>query len=114
MSTFTVDIPAGPLWNDADAKAKAPKIAAAHRGKWNNQWTTVVNGEMSVIGVELNTTNTGKNSFKTDVLAGPLWSDADAKEFGPAIAASYGGTFTGQWKTIVEGVMSVIQVEFKF
>ena len=100
MSTFTVDIPAGPLWNDADAKAKAPKIAAAHRGKWNNQWTTVVNGEMSVIGVELNTTNTGKNSFKTDVLAGPLWSD--------------GGTFTGQWKTIVEGVMSVIQVEFKF
>lgn len=30
MATFKVNIPAGPLWNDEDAKEKAPKIAAAH------------------------------------------------------------------------------------
>ena len=27
----------------------------------------------------------------------------DAQKFGPAIAASYGAEFTGQWSTIVEG-----------
>jgi hypothetical protein len=114
MSTYTIDIPAGPLWNDEDAKQKAPRIAAAHQGKWNGQWNTVVPSEMSVVGVELQVTNTGSHSFKTDVLAGPLWSNDEAQELGPAIAASYGGTFTGQWKTITEGVMSVIEVEFKY
>ncbi len=114
MSTYTLDIAAGPLWNDEDAKDKAPKVAAAHQGKWNGQWNTVVSGEMSVVGVELQVQNTGANSFKTDVLAGPIWSDEDAKKYGPAIAASYGATFTGQWKTITEGVMSVIQIEYKY
>ena len=33
---------------------------------------------------------------------------------GETLAASYGGTFTGEWHTIVEGKMSVIEVEFKF
>lgn len=114
MSTYTIDIPAGPLWNNEDASNTAPKVAAAHQGKWNGQWNTVVAGEMSVIGVELQVQNTGAHSFKTDVLAGPLWSDADAKQFGPAIAASYGATFTGQWRTITEGVMSVIEIEYKY
>lgn len=114
MSTFKVNIPAGPLWNDEDAKAKAPKVAAAHQGKWTGQWSTVVPNEMSVIEVELNVTNTGKNEYKTNVLAGPLWSNDEAQEMGSAIAASYGAEFTGQWKTIVEGVMSVIEIKYTF
>lgn len=114
MSTFKVNIPAGPLWSDEDAKEKAPKIAAAHQGKWTGQWNTVVPSEMSVIEVELNVKNSGNNEFTTDVLAGPIWSNDEAQQVGSAIAASYGAEFTGQWKTIVEGVMSVIQIKYTF
>lgn len=114
MSTFKVNIPAGPLWNDEDAKAKAPLIAAAHQGKWTGQWSTVVPSEMSVIEVELQVKNTGTNSFTTNVLAGPIWSNDQAQEIGAAIAASYGAEFTGQWKTIVDGKMSVIEIKYNF
>jgi len=114
MSTFTVDIPAGPLWNNDEAQKIGPIIAAAHQGRFTGQWTTVVENQMSVVQVELPTTFTGSNTFKTDVLAGPIWSNDEAQKVGPAIAASYGATFTGQWRTIVEGVMSVIQIEYRF
>jgi len=114
MSTFKVNIPAGPLWSNEDAKEKAPRVAAAHQGKWTGQWSTVVESQMSVIEVELNVKNSGSNEFKTNVLAGPLWSNDDAQKIGPAIAASYGAEFTGQWKTIVEGVMSVIEIKYTF
>lgn len=69
---------------------------------------------MSVIEVELNVTNSGSNSYKTNVLAGPLWSNDEAQKIGSAIAASYGAEFTGQWSTIVEGVMSVIEIKYTF
>ncbi len=114
MATFKVNIPAGPIWNQEDAQEKAPKVAAAHQGKWTGQWNTVVPSEMSVIEVELNVTNTGSNEYKTNVLAGPLWSNDEAQKVGPAIAASYGAEFTGQWNTIVEGVMSVIEIKYTF
>ena len=114
MATFKVNIPAGPLWNNDDAKEKAPKVAAAHQGKWTGQWTTVVPNEMSVIEVELNVENTGSNEYKTNVLAGPLWSNDEAQKVGPAIAASYGAEFTGQWTTTVEGKMSVIEIKYTF
>ena len=69
---------------------------------------------MSVVEVELEVTNSGSNSFKTTVLAGPLWSNDEAQKIGETIAASYGAEFTGEWKTIVNGVMSVIEIEYKF
>jgi hypothetical protein len=114
MSTFKINVPAGPIWNQQDAATKAPAVAAAHQGKWTGQWSTVVESQMSVVEVELNVTNTGANKFKTDVLAGPLWSNEEAQKIGATIAASYGAAFTGQWKTIVEGVMSVIEIEYTF
>ena len=114
MATFKVNIPAGPIWNNDDAKEKAPKVAAAHQGTWTGQWNTVVESEMSVVEVELNVKNSGKNEFKTNVLAGPLWSNDEAQKIGPVIAASYGAEFTGQWRTIVEGVMSVIEIKYTF
>ena len=114
MSTFKVNIPAGPIWDQKDAEYKAPLVAAAHQGKWTGQWNTVVQGEMSVVEVELQVKNTGSDCFKTNVLAGPLWSNDEAQKVGETLAASYGGTFTGEWHTIVEGKMSVIEVEFKF
>lgn len=112
MPTFKVNIPAGPLWSNEDAKEKAPKVAAAHQGEWTGQWNTVVENEMSVIEVELPTKPSGKNEFKTRVLAGPLWNNEEAQKVGPAIAASYGAEFTGQWETITQGVMSVIEIKY--
>ena len=110
MSKFKVNIPAGPLWNNDDAKEKAPKVAAAHQGTWTGQWNTVVESEMSVIEVELNVKNSGKNEFKTDVLAGPLWSNDEAQKVGPAIAASYGAEFTGQWKYLLINFSEAIKI----
>ena len=114
MATFKVNIPAGPIWDQKDAEEKAPRVAAAHQGKWTGEWNTVVPSQMSVVQVELNVENSGPNSFKTNVLAGPLWSNDEAQKLGPVIAASYGAKFTGQWRTIVEGKMSVIEIEYHF
>jgi Mannan-binding protein len=114
MATFKVNVPAGPIWNQDDAKEKAPIVAAAHQGKWTGQWNTVVESQMSVVELELDVVNSGSNEFKTNVLAGPLFSNDEAQKFGPTIAASYGAEFTGQWNTIVEGVMSVIEIKYTF
>lgn len=75
---------------------------------------TVVESQMSVVEVELQVKNAGTHEYKTTVLAGPLWSNDEAQKLGPAIAASYGAEFTGQWRTIVEGVMSVIEIKYSF
>lgn len=117
MSTsFTVDVPAGPIWSNDDAQTKAPMVAAAHGGKWNGQWRTVVEGVMSVVSVDLPApaSDSGGTSFTMDVPAGPIWSNDDAKEKAPVVAASYNGTWNGEWRTIVEGKMSVISVTFNW
>lgn len=114
MSTYKVFIPAGPLWSNDEAQEMGPLIAAAHQGKFTGEWKTVVENEMSVVEVELQVKNTGKNEFKTNVLAGPLWSDEEAQSVGKMLAASYGAEFTGKWSTIVEGVMSVIEIKYTF
>lgn len=114
MSTYKVNIPAGPIWSQKDAEEIAPKIAAAHQGKWTGQWNTVIEGQMSVVQVELSAANQGKNEFKTNVLAGPIFSNEEAQEIGKNIAASYGAVFTGAWRTIKEGVMSVIEIKYAY
>lgn len=114
MATYKVNIPAGPIWNQQDAEEKAPKIAAAHQGSWTGQWSTVVENNMSVVEVELPVEYAGSNEYKTTVLAGPIWSNDEAQKVGSSIAASYGAEFTGEWDTIEENVMSVIQIKYKY
>lgn len=113
MANFTITIPVGPIWNNDDAKTKCPIACAAHLGTWNGQWTTVIENEMSVCECVVSYPPAGSQSFKTNVPAGPIWSNEDAQTKGPIVAASYGGTWTGQWTTVLQGVMSVIEVEFK-
>ncbi len=45
------DMEAGPIWNNDDALVKCPVVAAALNGTWNGQWTTTVEGSMSVCGI---------------------------------------------------------------
>lgn len=113
MSTFTIDIPVGPIWNQDDAKVKCPIACAAHLGTWNGQWKTVVEGEMSVCGCTLTVGGHGHSTFTTDIPAGPIFSNDDAKQKAPIACASYGGTWNGQWKTVVEGKESVVGCTFK-
>ncbi|WP_420130560.1 mannan-binding lectin [Longimicrobium sp.] len=113
-SSFTVSIPAGPIWSNDDAQTKAPIVAAAHGGKWNGQWRTVVDSVMSTVDVEFPAPANGSGgvTFTMDVPAGPIWNNEDAQTKGPIVAASYNGTWNGQWTTTVEGAMSVIGVTF--
>ena len=116
MAKFTVDIPAGPIWNQEDAAKKSPLVCAAHLGTWNGQWKTVVPGAMSVCSCEFDTDASGSNVLELDVIAGPIWSQEDAKEKCPIVCASYGGEWTGSWVTPQEswGKMSICKCRFKF
>jgi hypothetical protein len=113
-STFTVNIPAGPLWSNAQAQQLGPAIAAAHFGTFTGQWSTIIESQMSVVQVQLPAQPTGSTQYTMDVPAGPIWSDADAKTKCPAICASYGGTWNGQWRTVVTGKLSVAGCTFTF
>jgi hypothetical protein len=44
------------------------------------------------------------------VEAGPIWSQADAEQKCPPLAAQQGGSWTGGWWTTVQGSMSVCEV----
>ena len=114
MSKYKVKISAGPLWDNNHAQEVAPQIAAAHGGQFTGEWDTVVEGEMSVVEIELSTAKSGGNEYITKVPAGPLWDNDHAQQVGPHIAASYGAEFTGEWETVVEGEMSVIEIKYKF
>lgn len=47
---FTIDIPAGPIFDNDDAQVKCPIVCASRGGTWNGQGTAVVEDAMSVCG----------------------------------------------------------------
>lgn len=53
----TVDVWAGPIWNNGEAPSKCPRACGALKGKWNGQWTTPANtwGQDSVCGCKFPT-----------------------------------------------------------
>ena len=114
MSNFKISLMAGPLWSNDEAQELGPRIAAAHLCTFTGNWKTIVANEMSIIQVEMSTQNTGSTEYVMDVLAGPIWNNEDANKVCPAICRSYGGEWNGQWKTVVEGKMSVCGCIFRF
>ncbi|MEH1848040.1 MAG: mannan-binding lectin [Nostoc sp.] len=46
-----VNVEAGPIWNNDDAKVKCPAVAAAVGGRWDGNWVTTVPGQMSVCNI---------------------------------------------------------------
>ncbi|WP_196592805.1 mannan-binding lectin [Pectinatus sottacetonis] len=113
MAEFTVDIPVGPIFNQEEAKKKCPIACAAHLGRWNGEWNTVITCEMSVCGCVFDVPSQGAESYTMDVLAGPIFNQEDAAEKCPIVCASYGGTWNGQWTTVIDGKMSVCGCTFK-
>jgi len=91
----TKDVNAGPIWNNNDAQVKCPATCSPNNVKWNGQWRTTVEGQMSVCG----------SDQAGDVKAGPIWNNNDAQTKCPAVFAN--DKWNGQWRTTVEGKMSV-------
>lgn len=52
-----VNIKAGPIFNNNEAQAKCPSVAAAVGGTWNGNWVTTVPGETSVCNIDGNKLN---------------------------------------------------------
>jgi len=48
----TTDRPAGPIWNNDDAKVKCPIACRADNATWNGQWKTTIPGKLSVCGCQ--------------------------------------------------------------
>lgn len=92
-NALAIDINAGPIWSNADAKAKCPSVCSDL--KWNGQWTTTVPGEMSVCG-----TTAG-----VDIPVGPIWNNNDAQTKCPSGLSKV--NWNGNWTTTVPGKMSV-------
>jgi Mannan-binding protein len=107
--TKTVNVEAGPIWNQSDAERKCPQVAKTNGGVWTGQWHTTVPGRMSVCELRLPSSN-GRNV--REVEAGPIWSQMDAERKCPALAKANGGVWTGQWRTTVPGQMSVCELRF--
>jgi cell pole-organizing protein PopZ len=90
---------AGPIFNQREARTKC---AAACKLTWNGQWTTTVQGKMSVCGA---TNGAPHKPAKGDVPVGPIFSQAEAKAKCEAGLAKV--KWNGQWLTTVQGQMSV-------
>ena len=88
-----VDVPAGPIWNNDDAKAKCPGVCSSLH--WNGQWKTTEEGVMSVCGTTVG----------VDVPVGPIWNNEDAQKKCPSQLEK--AAWNGQWKTTVPNEMSV-------
>ncbi|MBO6856057.1 MULTISPECIES: mannan-binding lectin [Stappiaceae] len=99
-SAQTYNVEAGPIWNNGDAQAKCPRVCGGLGARWNGQWHTTVQGQMSVCACE-------KASPGREIQAGPIWNNADAQGKCPGICFGNGLSWSGQWRTTVQGRMSV-------
>jgi hypothetical protein len=108
-NAFALDVKAGPIWNNDDAKVKCPVAAAVYTATWNGQWVTTVPGQMSVCGTDLSfQPKIGKPG---DAFAGPIWNNEDAKVKCPVAAAAAGGSWNGNWTTIIQSKQSVCGIK---
>lgn len=99
------DLEVGPIWNQADAETKCRRAAEDARGQWTGQWRTTRAGQMSVCQIAFEPVRRTR-----DVEAGPIWNDADAGAKCPIAAFAVRGVWTGQWRTVTPGEMSVCAI----
>jgi len=92
-NALAIDINAGPIWTNEDAKTKCHRVCSDL--KWNGQWKTTHKGVMSVCGT----------TYNVDIPIGLIGSNEDAKVKCPTQLSKV--TWNGNWKTTVPGQMSV-------
>ena len=108
-SAFALQVEAGPIWNNDDAKVKCPVVAQVYEAKWNGNWNTTEFGKMSVCDLELDFKPT--LGVPGDVFAGPIWNQADAETKCPVAAYAVDGEWNGNWTTTVQSEMSVCGIK---
>ena len=92
-NVVAIDINAGPIWNNDDAKRKCPTVCSGL--VWNKHWDTIQSGAMSVCGTTVG----------VDIPVGAISSDMDAQTKCPAQLANV--SWNGNWVTTEQGKMSV-------
>lgn len=112
----TRDVEVGPIWNQADAERKCRDKAREVRGEWDGNWHTTVPGRMSVCSIE--TGRGGGGGWRgRDVVrgieVGPIWNQSDAEMKCRNKAREMRGEWTGQWRTTIQGRMSVCEIRFR-
>lgn len=114
----TRDVEVGPIWNQRDAENKCRAKADELRGEWTGQWRTTVQGRMSVCEIRTgggwgSGGRRGPREVLRDIEVGPIWSQRDAETKCRAEARRLGAEWTGQWRTTIQGRMSVCQFRFR-
>ena len=107
VQAASYNVEAGPIWNNADAQSKCPSVCGGLGANWNGQWHTTRQGEMSVCSCEKG--SSGSTSSGKAIEAGPIWNNADAQNKCPGICFGNGLSWSGQWKTTIQGQMSVCE-----
>ncbi len=81
------DISAGPIWNNADARKKCPRVCRKASGKWNGNWVTPKEtwGKDSVCGCTFEgkcNKNTNVSSVYTSLKEQDCWQSSQEEEGG--------------------------------
>lgn len=110
------DVEVGPIWNQRDAETKCRNKANELRGEWTGNWSTVRPG-MSVCAIRMRGGGGyggGYNQGVTrEIEVGPLWNQRDAETKCRNKAQELRGEWTGQWRTTVQGRMSVCEIRMR-
>lgn len=121
----TLDLDAGPIYNNEDARAKCVPIAENYARRhsnlknvrWTGHWNTVGQGKNAVCRIAYSLAGTAR---KVEIEAGPIYSNDDAA----AKCATAGNAWqannrqvknfrwTGQWKTLEMNRTSVCEFEY--
>jgi ribosome modulation factor len=91
------DIEAGLIISTDEAKTKCPEVCGKQNMKWDGNWRTTVEGQMSVCAC----------LAEKDIEAGPIISNDGAKTKCPPACAKENMKWTGNWKTTEENKQSV-------
>jgi Mannan-binding protein len=102
------DVEAGPLFDDAEAKARCPTVCKAPL-TWNGTWRTTKPTVMSVCGCAEPPPPPPPPQVR-EIEAGPLFNDGAAKATCPQLCKAP-ARWTGAWRTTKPGIMSVCSCE---
>ncbi|KAF0184096.1 MAG: mannan-binding lectin [Hyphomonadaceae bacterium] len=114
------NIETGFIWTQSEAEEKCPRVAAEAHGRWTGQWRMSVPGQTSFCEVtdfapprvqRPTPHTTPPRAQRTRAIeAGPIWNQSDAEVKCRRVAAEARGEWTGQWRTVTPGRMSVCDI----
>lgn len=96
------------IWTQSEAEEKCTRVASEAYGRWTGQWRIVEPGQKS--SCEVTDFAPPPESQTRSVEAGPIWNQTDAEVKCRAVAEQEGGEWTGQWRTVTLGRMSVCEI----